>query len=397
MKMAGAAICGVACLLAATHDFLPDDEMPFGNGIRGVFGDDAEEYKAVQPGPLPSVWDDSAREYRFGRYRRPPLDASLHPTTALQRYMQQKEWHWTAVAAGPLLIGVATTQFGYASHALLYIHDTATGLTDHVQLEVLLAGRAFGASFTHSSDPARPSTPMEGCSSWTFGGTVRQCAQDGAVVVEGDAVLRGGTALRVNLTLDAAGDDSLSFVYPIGAARPAVVSKMGGVAAAGTVEVDGERRAVAGVGLMDWTRSLAARFTKWYWTSVAFIDTASGARIGLHLSAGVYEDHNGNGVENCVFVNGVLHTLDAPVRFTPGHPGGAGAGWRVAAEDAAAGVAVDFEFTPAGSMHGVFHLFVLDGDLHHMWGAVSGTVTVAGRVYPMRGVPGVLEDHYALW
>ena len=101
---------------------------------------------------------------------------------------------------------------------------------------------------------------------------------------------------------------------------------------------------------------------------------------------------------------------------------------------------MNLTFTPSGHFHGDFHYGVLDGDLYHMWGTLDGIAPLCAadpasiapstlndlpkevvgnlqhayhsemktclslsggvsgvRSVLLRGVPAVLEDHYAKW
>ena len=228
---------------------------------------------------------------------------------------------------------------------------------------------------------------------------VSQCYEAGLIKAEAVGTFASGKTVSLAMEIELSGD-TLNYVYPIGMNRPAVVSKGAGLPARATVRVgegaDAKTTEVRGMGLVDWTRSMSARHTRWYWTAFSFVHAATNTRIGFQLSSGVYDDEFGHGLENCLFINGKLTMLETRATFrVPVRDDLATKQWTLEAEYN--GTRIAYTFTPKSTNHGEFHLGVLDGDLHHVWGTSTGTVTVGDTVYAFENVPGVMEDHYALW
>ena len=254
-------------------------------------------------------------------------------------------------------------------------------------------------SSLHPSLCPPPPSQVSGCSKWTYGAAIDQCAEGSKKVlqVRVAGTLASGRYLSANITLQLAEDDMLHFVFPIGPRRPAIVSKVSGVSGQARLTVGDVTHDLSGLGIVDWTRSVAARYTRWYWTAFAFVDAKTKSRIGVQMSSGVYEDERGYGMENALFVDGKLTMLDTRVTFlVPMRDQLTTQQWNVTGTNAA-GDSVSYTFTPRARVNGEFHLGVLEGDLNHVWGKMTGRVVVKGVEYPFADIPGVIEDHYALW
>ena len=173
-----------AVLLGGPH--LPDLEIATGQSLHLMTGGDTQRYLTISDERDWHVWDGIKEVYNFGRWRFPPATAELHPLTLGQSYTQKKEWHYTGFASDSIIFGVATLQLGYASHAVcdlilgterilhtmshppppprtsfhpprsqvMYLYDTVTGESESAKFEVMLAGRALGASFSDSNGMA---------------------------------------------------------------------------------------------------------------------------------------------------------------------------------------------------------------------------------------------------
>ena len=386
------AAVGAFCVLGYWGWDTPDSEAALGEHMKLVKGGE-EGYLQVQKEALSEVWDASLGQYNFGRYLRPPQKAATHMLTAAQMYAQHKEWHWSAFSNEEVIIGIAALQFGYSSHAILYYHNLTSGVSDKKKHEILLIGRTLGATFLDSNN--NPSTVTNGCSNWTTGATLTQCATaSDKLEIVAESSLESGKSISLKMEFDLAKDDTLSFVYPLGKKRPAIVSKLAGLSAKLSLSFDGgETQELKGLGMVDWTRSIAARFTLWNWAAFSF-RAASGERVGIQLSQGVYMDSKNNGVESCVFVDGKLTTINSLITFKkPAPESFLTESWNITSSD---GV-LSYTFTPRDRVFGGFHLVVLEGDLHHIWGTASGTIKVGSKVFEFTNVPSVMEEHYALW
>ncbi|KAJ9472994.1 hypothetical protein DIPPA_18000 [Diplonema papillatum] len=270
---------------------LPDEELALEDRLSFAPGG-REEYLKVKQGQREAVWDEEKGWYNFGRFTQPPRDASLHWLNPFQEYVQLKEWYWSSFSSGSVLVAVATMQLGYTSHGIMYYYDVATGETDKLDVELKFFGRTLGPTFLQKD--GRPSSPVNGSTEFSFGSTnITQAyqAETHMLRAEANGFLVGGRKLSVSFEMDLGTDDTLSFVYPLGRRRPVIVTKGGAFEARATVRVDEKELLTreSGLGMIDWTRSMAARLTTWNWAAFSFVDAATGDRVGVHLSAGVYE------------------------------------------------------------------------------------------------------------
>eukprot|EP01065_Artemidia_motanka_P038538 TRINITY_DN47389_c0_g1_i1.p1 TRINITY_DN47389_c0_g1~~TRINITY_DN47389_c0_g1_i1.p1 ORF type:complete len:425 (+),score=163.18 TRINITY_DN47389_c0_g1_i1:57-1277(+) len=383
---------GMSVLLTSEQFRLPDEEDPTPAGAL-VHAEGGEAgFLKVKDEPPAAAFSTATQSYNFGRWRRPLPVANLHELTVAQKVAQKKEWHWVGVAAGDLFVGVGMMQLGYSSNIVLYWLDAATGATGMHEKMIPLAALMYGAKF--STDDGEPSSSVRGCSAWTaFGPTARLCFDPsaGLMRVQISTQTTNG-ALAANLTMDAS-DGVFSLVYPLGKRRPAIVTKLAGSRAAGTVTIADRTTQVDGVGMVDWTRALPRRLTVWNWAAASWKD-ASGVRLGMHLSRGCYEDSNGHSIEAFYSVDGKVTPFDDQIVFkVPAKDRLLAEDWHV---ESKRGV-VKYTFTPVDRVVGEFHLGVLDGGLHHIWGTMTGRLVVDGKTYEFNKIPGVIEEHYALW
>eukprot|EP01064_Diplonema_japonicum_P027425 TRINITY_DN395_c0_g2_i5.p1 TRINITY_DN395_c0_g2~~TRINITY_DN395_c0_g2_i5.p1 ORF type:complete len:401 (+),score=128.01 TRINITY_DN395_c0_g2_i5:48-1250(+) len=372
----------------------PDTEEPTGKGLELIPGG-VEGYLKVQEEAPVSVYDEEAKRYNFGRFKKPFKNAATHKLNPAQYLTQHKEWHWTALFAQDAIIGVATLQFGYVSHAIAYHYNVTTDEFEKQKTEILLAGLPLGAK--HFTEDGAPSSVVNGCSKFNFMSEMSQCyvPDTSAAVVSVNTTFPSGR-FEMEYEMDLSSDESLNFVYPIGKNRPSIVSKMSGAPAKGWFkrEADTVPTHITGLGMIDWTRSLAARYTVWNWAAFSFVDAKTSSRVGIQLSAGVYEDPEGRGVESVLNIDGKMTAIDKKFIFTkPTEERLLIDTWKVASEDGD----IQYTFTPRESVGGAFHLYILDGNLQHMVGTATGTITHKGVTYEFKKVPAVLEEHEALW
>jgi rRNA maturation protein Nop10 len=154
----------------------------------------------------------------------------------------------------------------------------------------------------------------------------------------------------------------------------------------GEVQAGGRRFGMDGAfASLDYSHGLYARRTRWRWAS-ACGRTSSGERVGLNFADG----HNE--VENCVWLGGELLVL-APARFEfdPADPMKE---WRVATADGR----VDLRFTPEGLRREDTDLKLAVSRYVQPIGSFHGTLLgPGGRRVEVAGLPGVTEDHEAVW
>jgi len=373
-------------------------------------------------------------EYEVGRWLAPIHHPQFHDLNWFQTLIQKKEWEFVALSTGRFFIGVAVGQLNYAGTGFVYVYDTHTTQT-HITSSLLPLG--FRTQVSKSS--------IEGCSSFSlFSLDIKLCKERILSQHHTPNTIHNHTFLN-HITISASFPDSttlllnatlgtqttppgtLALSYPMGPKRAAYTHKSSGVAVSSGHAIlttsNGTKTTIPldnAVGLLDWTRSMHARLTQWFWVAISWV-TASGDRLGINLSHGVYplptqgkgqsagsgESGSGSGsesggmkkeigLENGIWLNDVVYPVHSPliVQGTPGHGHvQIGSNWRCYTEDGS----IDLMFHAVDLVPSVVKLYFLDAELLHHFGVYSGRVVVNGRVFEVENVPGILEDHFAWW
>lgn len=287
-----------------------------------------------------------------------------------------KEWHYTSITTERHFVAFAMVQLGYAANVFAYVVDRRRPLRAHVVETVVPFGR--GMSFASSS---------------TSGTTRYERSRDRIEVTHRE----NGFSVRIDLGIDGSrlsgafdseGGAGASLVHRLPSGGLAYTHKATLYETVGTLRfgdeslLDGEALAT-----LDWTRSQAERLTTWKWASFAGRDVA-GERVGLNLSAEVYDDPNGNSQENFLFtkagaaaLGGVKFTLPRAPLHMP---------WRI---ESKTGDEVDLAFEPLGARAQNIRIGFLESKFVQPYGTFHGRV----RDHEVRGTFGVVEDHRAVW
>jgi hypothetical protein len=162
--------------------------------------------------------------------------------------------------------------------------------------------------------------------------------------------------------------------------------KLGGLAATGEVRVSGRTLALGGgYGGVDATAGTLARETRWRW---AFgTGRAGGEPFAFNLCEGFGVPANDPG-ENSAFWRGEPYRLP-PVNVVIG-----ATEWRIASADAS----VDLTFVPLAEHREKRNMGVLRTRFTQVAGAFQGSVPGRdGAPLAIEQVPGVVEDHWAVW
>jgi hypothetical protein len=207
---------------------------------------------------------------------------------------------------------------------------------------------------------------------------------------------RGGLAvtfqapeLRLELELDGA-PTPLTAVSDVGhgARLPGATVKQAGLHARGEVLLDGRRLSIEHArACVDWTEGFFPRHTRWQWATGAG-DSTGGVPVGFNLALGVHDGARHS--ENALWVEGAPAALP-PVKFqvTPGR-----APWTVRSADGA----VDLRFRPRAERTEDVNLGLVSSRYRQPFGHFEGRIRDArGREVELDGVPGVAEDHDAIW
>ena len=327
--------------------------------------------RILGPAP-PSFLDAATGEPAYGAYagRLPGVD--LGRLGLRDRIARRKQWVYVAFTSDGIWIALAVLRTGYAATLFAFAYDLVDKrmLVDRAVLGPASAARVTG-TFHAPGELAH----------FSFG-------------LSRLALTRRGSSLDLhlrlkNLEVDASIDES------VGPPGIAVIAKLGRGLLNATekrllLAVTGRARCGAreialegGSAGYDYTHGLLPRRTKWRW---AF---AQGRRVGgepfaFNLAQGFVGE-----AECAAFASGRVLPLAEPTFHCdvadPSKP------WRVQ------GPGVDLVFAPGAVHRQITKLVLVRSRFVQPVGAFSGTIRVGGRDVQVAGLPGVVEDHDALW
>ena len=333
---------------------------------------------AALPSPLPPAPARLAENGapRSGLFAGSVGDASFAALQApyapsfLERRFIEKKWQYLFVATREMMLSVAIIDTGYLASGICAVFDRGS--------RRLLA----------NENPVLPSisarvgdAPGDGASARLLGPGLRATIQRDA----GRIAVRinwGYTAVELDLDASAA-PAPLTAIAPVGAPgrfdftqKTALVPAQGQVRCGNACfQVQGE---LAG---LDYTHGFLARETAWRWAFAT--GRAGGRRVAFNFSEGFLQ---GEG-ENAVWVDGdplpagrISFTFDGKAPLSP---------WRIRSEDGS----VDLVFHPEGYRAQTIDLKLIKSTYLQPFGAFSGHL----HGVKIDALPGVAEDHFALW
>ena len=367
--------------------------------------------------PVSEAYNEVTGSYNFAR-RSAAIDDLNMPKSInwVQTMTQRKEFIWVSASDGNLLFGLALLQFNYISAIVVNIFDTAANRSWKQKIELPFA-KLFGFGPTFLPGVNGKVSPTSKGHSIIFNhsfissasacvvstGTTLQVSASG-FAVEKVSGQNQPFAFSFELSIPS---EHLNMVFPLGPHRASAVSKFAGASIVGPLKARvGDRiiHSPLSVGGIDYTRGLLRRETTWFWT--CFSTIVNGASVGVHLSAFTYDVQNVS-MESTVFLDKKMYFVGRPIvwkKLSKGVPSQFSE-WTVRtpqsrADDGNNGherISIDLHFVPNDLHLGTFHYGVMTGDLYHIWGEYSGSITVGSRSFSLVRTPGVLEDHYALW
>lgn len=307
----------------------------------------------------------------FGRYIE-PIDS---PDLAIRPWQRPrlKEWHYTSLSTPRLFFAFGLVQLGYVANAFAYWvdHERPGPAREYSAISPLGRHLRFSESSTRGitrwkRKDARFTISYE-----------PRLTQIHVDVKAGDQRLFGDVRI--------VSDESLALLFDLGGGRPAYTHKAAGLRAGGSLRLGDEALIIDGLATVDWTRSLASRRTVWKWAS--FAGTSGGRRVGLNLSADIYDDPAGESQENAFWIDGKVHPLGGVVFDVPQEPGAQD--WRIRSRS---GDDVDLTFRPMGARAQHLDLKILRSNFVQPYGRFTGRVlNIDVDVF------GVVEDHDSIW
>jgi hypothetical protein len=152
-----------------------------------------------------------------------------------------------------------------------------------------------------------------------------------------------------------------------------------------TLRLDG------GTGGVDTTHGLLARETAWRW-AFGTGRLPGGERLAFNLAAGFGGVPEGDPGENALFLGvGTARLPSVRFAYDRAHPRSP---WRVASPDGS----VELAFAPAAVHREVKNLVVLRTRFVQVAGTFTGRLPAPdGGSVEVTALPGVVEDHWAVW
>jgi len=334
---------------------------------------------------------DDAGVPRFGTYQG-TLDAVAldalrgeYQPSATRRLLTRKKWVYGFVATREVAAMMAVVDVGYTSNAFTMAVDLGSGrvLADAGFLglprPLVTVGDRPGAGLEASF--RRPDAQL--AVSRPFG--------DERYHFHVHVGLPLLSKLSCSFDLLAAGaSPPLTVVAPVEGGIVNVTHKWAGLLGFGRLEAGGRSYLLdGGVGGLDYTQGYLARRTAWRW-AFACGRLEDGAPVGLNLVEGFNESRDDVN-ENAVWLGGQLWPVGR-ARFT-WNKADPLERWSVETTDGA----LKLSFKPIAAHREHLDLKLVRSLFVQPMGLWEGTITVGGRTYPVKDLPGVAEDQDVLW
>jgi len=297
----------------------------------------------------------------------------------LQRILREKRWTYVLLAGDQAMAGVAVVQAGWFGGAFLWALDRATG--------ALLVDRSAAALPGLGAVVRR--RPLDGARA-TFRGPGLRLRVDrvpGGWRIDAAS----GRAFRLEALLHVRGAPApFTLIAPTDGGGFRATTKVAALRAAGRIEAGGRVFSLEGSGGLDTTIGVLARRTEWRW-AFGTGRLASGVPVAFNLAEGFGGVPAGDPGENALFLGPGPGRLPAVTfRRDPAAPL---APWRIASADGA----LDLVFRGRALHREARSLGVLRTSFVQVAGEFTGMLPVPGGAVRLDALPGVVEDHRAVW
>lgn len=336
------------------------------------------------PLPLPPPQLVDGDRFADGRYRygvpQPNLDA---PAGRL------KQWHYLSWTTSEWMLVVAAVDVGYLGNLFAYFLDLAEPQRIW-QIEVMSPlGRAVRVAASSLSGETRWQTPTETLE-------IRNSAAadgSGRWQVQLDLPLtNAGQVRRLQAEFSVQGGEALALAWPLLGRHRVYTHKEAGQVAQGSVTLGERTWTSTGLATLDWTRGYHLHRTEWLWASLV-AQLADGERLGLNLSALVYDDERGASRENALWWQDHVWPLGGVVFELPVDP--ERQTWHIRSREPGQ---VDLRFEPWGARCQNLNALAIVSRYVQPYGRFFGTLQPpGGPQLRVDGAVGVTEQHLARW
>jgi hypothetical protein len=299
---------------------------------------------------------------------------------AIRRALQEKRWVYLFAAGDEAMVAAAVVEAGWFAAGFAWVLDRSLG-------RLVFDRSAAGLPGVNARVNDRPGT---GASATFSGAGLSIDVERSGDRYEWTMVGRGGFRAELALATSSA-PAPFVLVTPVAGPGVRVTQKAGGLGASGAVELGGRTlRLDGGTGGVDTTHGLLARETGWRW-AFGTGRLPGGAPIAFNLAEGFGGVPPGDPGENALFVGpGPVRLPPVTFAFDKRNPL---APWRVSAADGA----VDLAFAPVAVHREVKNLLVLRTRFAQVSGTFTGFLRTLDGTVEVAGLPGVVEDHWAVW
>lgn len=238
--------------------------------------------------------DGAANPDAVGWTRRP-----LHRCRVDGPWGRRKRWHYWCVTSDREVVSLTFADLDYAGAAVVVVADRTTGASVR---DATARPGGWGVALPDVADRGRVDV--------AHGGVTMSLSEHG----DHARLIARTPRLAVDVTVQRPPDhDTLGVAVAWSPTRFAYTGKHNTLPAAGTIEVDGVRRAIApgAFATLDWGRGVWPMRTRWNWASIS--GAQGGRTIGVNLGARWTDGGGCN--ENALCVDGVLRKIDSEVRF----------------------------------------------------------------------------------
>lgn len=325
--------------------------------------------------PRFGYFDDSLRDINRAGFRlRTPFGKQAN---RLADWVGFKEFQYFGVTNGRFLCGCALAHLRYVGAAFVYVYDLETGEMFSRSLR-----SPFGVGMTMADNP------VTGESRFRFLDADIRMRYEEAPRRKSMSI-RIGKDFAIDATMPEAGFEPMSISTRIGYTGWVYTNKTACLAVEGTLELKGRRFDLAALGTLghhDFSTGFMRRETFWNWA--CFSGMSGEHRLGLNLSCGVNET---SFTENCFWVDGKLIKVNL-TRFEFDEQDILKE-WRVWSDDGQ----VELRFKGLGLHREYMNAGVMASKFRQLFGHFDGELRVDGKVIPVRGLPGFVEDQYIKW
>ncbi|CAF4809591.1 unnamed protein product [Rotaria sp. Silwood1] len=198
-------------------------------------------------------------------------------------------------------------------------------------------------------------------------------------------------------------DDSMVLLYPIREYRPAYTHKIAARPVQGTLKIGNQdEQSIDGLGSSDWTLGFFEHTTSWKWASLSINGVYSSnnqtVSIGINLSAEIYDDEDGISMENAIWINNRVYTVDKVIFQLPTEQFQTSQPWHFdSSVDTKNSPILHLTFQPWGSYEQHDHLLLIAVDFVQPYGTYNGAIDWLGHTYKIDNGVGVTETNSATW